>query len=371
MTKTVIMHLSSNCYPALPANHHTKNIWQQLSIGVDEYHVVARSLNNTYSFSQEGNIYLHLFPKVGRSAFYFMFISLVILYLIPKYKVTHVVAQSPVVGGFTVALMKYFYKFRFFVEIHGELYFGANQKGVWIFNFYKTLTKFSFSKANCIRVLSKSMLDDLERVYGKANRDKSVVIPVRVDKNVFNDVKLDYNLTKKNSFNMINIGAFNSVKNHLALLENLSKINLPITLTIIGNGGSLKEACLIRAKELGINLILKENISQKEIGSLLAQNDIYIHYSVAEGTPRAIIEAMLVGLPVVAVDVGYIKDIIESNVNGLLLSTFTDAELEIALSKLIDIDLRRNLGERARQYVFDNFEASVVFPKYRRFILGE
>lgn len=370
MTKTVIMHLSANCYPPLPANHHTKNIWQQLSLGVDEYHVVARSLDNKYSCTQQDNIYLHLLPKIGNSAFYFMFTSWIILFLIPKYKVTHVIAQSPVVGGLTAAVLSYFYKFRLFIEIHGVMYFSSIQKGMWHFRFYKLVSTFSFKRAQCIRVLSTSMLDDIEGVYGLGNRQKAVVVPVRVDRNIFNGFKESYALSNQGQLKLVTVGAFNSVKNHLRLIENISKLNISVSLIIIGNHGPLKEKCIALAKSLNVELLIKENISQREIGQILAAQDIYIHYSIAEGTPRAILEAMMVGLPVISTDVGYVKDIIQSEYTGLLLSDFTHQTLNSALTRLQDEGFRRQLGVVARDYVLENYEAEVVFKKYRKAILG-
>ena len=371
MTKTVIMHLSANCYPPLPANHHTKNIWQQLSVGVDEYHVVARSLDNKYSYSQQGNIYLHLLPKIGNSAFYFMLTSWIILLLIPKYKVTHIIAQSPVVGGFTAAVLSFFYKFRLFIEIHGVMYFSGIQKGNWHFRFYRLVSSFSFKRAQCIRVLSTSMLDDIERVYGLDNRKKSVVVSVRVDKKVFSVFKASYKLSSQRQLKLVTVGAFNSVKNHLQLIENLSKFNFPVSLVIIGNHGPLKEKCIALAKSLNVELLIKENISQNEISHLLIDQDIYIHYSIAEGTPRAILEAMMVGLPVISTDVGYVKDIIQSESTGLLLSDFTHQALNSALIRLQDEALRQRFGLAARHYVLENYEAEVDFKKYRNAILGQ
>jgi len=370
MTKTVIMHLSANCYPPLPANHHTKNIWQQLSAGVDEYHVVARSLDNQYSYSQEGNIYLHLLPKIGNSAFYFMFTSWIILFLIPKYKVSHVIAQSPVVGGLTAAILSFFYQFRLFIEIHGVMYFCGIQKGKWHFRFYRLVSSFSFKRAQCIRVLSTSMLDDIERVYGLENRKKSIVVPVRVDKNIFNVFKEHYALSTEKKLKLVTVGAFNSVKNHLQLIENISKLNIPVSLIIIGNHGPLKEKCIALANSLNVELLVKQNISQSEISNILITQDVYIHYSIAEGTPRAILEAMMVGLPVITTDVGYVKDIIQSEYTGILLSDFTHQELNSALTRLQSETLRRQLGVAARNYVLENYEAEVVFKKYRNAILG-
>lgn len=80
--KTKLLHISANTYPPLnEKHHHTKNIWKELAKGFDEYHILARSETNKYSFSKEGNIYLHLVPRVTKkSKIFFFYLFLDVLY---------------------------------------------------------------------------------------------------------------------------------------------------------------------------------------------------------------------------------------------------------------------------------------------------
>ena len=125
---TKCIHISANQYPKLPASHHSKVIWKELAKGCDEYHVIARSTNMTFSYSKEGNVHLHLLPSFGKRQYVFFFLSLFLPFYFLKLKPTHVIAQCPVLGGFISAAFKTIFNFKLFVELHGEHYFKSLSK---------------------------------------------------------------------------------------------------------------------------------------------------------------------------------------------------------------------------------------------------
>jgi glycosyltransferase involved in cell wall biosynthesis len=75
------------------------------------------------------------------------------------------------------------------------------------------------------------------------------------------------------------------------------------------------------------------------------------------------IEAMLVGKPVVASDVGGLRDVVQHGVTGLMVPPSDPGALAAAIDRLLDDPgLRQRMGEagrvRARQ-----FEARAVAPR--------
>lgn len=75
-----------------------------------------------------------------------------------------------------------------------------------------------------------------------------------------------------------------------------------------------------------------------------------------EGSPTAIIEAMAIGLPVVAYDIGGISEIIVSGVNGVLIQPGADADFAAALVQLLtDEALNLRLGQEARKTIQAKF----------------
>jgi glycosyltransferase involved in cell wall biosynthesis len=99
----------------------------------------------------------------------------------------------------------------------------------------------------------------------------------------------------------------------------LSKAGLPIKLMIMGNG---PERPLI--EKLTNSLRLKEKVImtgfREDARELMAVFDLFVLPSLTEGTPMALLEAMSMGLPVIASAVGEVPTIIGLGENGLLIS---------------------------------------------------
>lgn len=126
----------------------------------------------------------------------------------------------------------------------------------------------------------------------------------------------------KTQHNIFKIGLIGSFNNHykgiteainaMSLLDNSEEI---IELHILGSG-TLKDHYKSLAKELGVNdLVFFDGILKggDEVASWLKSLDLYIQPSYTEGLPRALIEAMSVGLPAVASNVGGIPELLSKD----------------------------------------------------------
>jgi glycosyltransferase involved in cell wall biosynthesis len=95
----------------------------------------------------------------------------------------------------------------------------------------------------------------------------------------------------------------------------------------------------------------------------LAEATVYALPSYMEGLPMGVLEAMAVGLPVVATTVGGIPDIVEDGVTGLLISPGDKDGLARALSLLLsDPALRRRMGVAARAVVEEGYTPQRIVP---------
>ena len=52
----VVLHVSGNRFPPLPAEHHTLAIWRELAKDADEYHVFGRAVGRRGSVTRAGNL---------------------------------------------------------------------------------------------------------------------------------------------------------------------------------------------------------------------------------------------------------------------------------------------------------------------------
>ncbi|MFC1884331.1 glycosyltransferase family 4 protein [Thermodesulfobacteriota bacterium] len=110
------------------------------------------------------------------------------------------------------------------------------------------------------------------------------------------------------------------------------------------------------SKELKLNLKTIFVGFQSEPEKWLSAFDIFVLPSITEGTPMVLLEAMSIGVPVVATSVGGIPDIIESEKEGILISPGSSIELETGIKNILtkNVDTSR-LTNSARKKIEEKF----------------
>ena len=93
--------------------------------------------------------------------------------------------------------------------------------------------------------------------------------------------------------------------------------------------------------------------------------DLFVHYSRWDAMPNAVLEAMALGLPVVASDVPGNRDAVQEGVTGFLVKTEVDL-LERCQQLLDDEPLRRKLGAAGRERVLREFSREHMLSEISR-----
>lgn len=128
-------------------------------------------------------------------------------------------------------------------------------------------------------------------------------------------------------------------------------------LMILG-GGEQERAVGAMVRRLGIGhaLELPGGLPRAEVVRRLAGADLLCLPSTYEGMPLALLEAMSLGLPVVATSVSGNPEAVEDGVTGLLVPPESASALaEALLALLLDPALRRRLGAAGRRRVEERF----------------
>ncbi|HER44187.1 MAG TPA: glycosyltransferase family 1 protein, partial [Candidatus Eisenbacteria bacterium] len=111
------------------------------------------------------------------------------------------------------------------------------------------------------------------------------------------------------------------------------------------------------AGELGISKALHMAGYRKDVPVLLSLFDLFVLPSYREGMPRALLEAMASGLPVVASDIRGCREEVEEGVTGLLVPPRDHERLAEAISRLLgEKERARRMGEAARARVAQRFD---------------
>ena len=98
-----------------------------------------------------------------------------------------------------------------------------------------------------------------------------------------------------------------------------------------------------------------------DVADVLAASDVFVLPSHFEGLPMSVIEAMLVGLPVVATDIRGPREQVVDGVTGLLVPPGTVEPLGAALRRLVgDAGLRAAMGAAGRARALAVYDEGVV-----------
>ncbi|MEO0913564.1 MAG: glycosyltransferase family 4 protein, partial [Pseudomonadota bacterium] len=135
------------------------------------------------------------------------------------------------------------------------------------------------------------------------------------------------------------IGRLAAVKGVPVLLEALRDVP-EVALTLIGDGPE-RAALEAEAGPLGDRVTFLGYRSQAEVAEALAEVDLLVLPSFAEGVPVVLMEAMAAGLPVISSRVAGIPELVEDGVSGLLLPPGDAAALAEALRALAADPARR------------------------------
>ncbi|MEQ1544787.1 glycosyltransferase family 4 protein [Methyloglobulus sp.] len=134
----------------------------------------------------------------------------------------------------------------------------------------------------------------------------------------------------------------------------------------IAGEGPLKDALTQQITDLGLTEHIELLGQISDIGKELVEADIFVSTSRHEGFPMGLLEAMAIGLPCVTFDCPSGPREISSNGEfALLIPLNNEAELELALEKLMTDDaLRNTLGSNARASVIARYSLDKVLQKW-------
>jgi glycosyltransferase involved in cell wall biosynthesis len=140
------------------------------------------------------------------------------------------------------------------------------------------------------------------------------------------------------------------------------------TATIVG-GGSLESAVKneITHRDLAKRVRQLGSLSHQESLQILSTFDVLLLTSRWEGLPLVVLEAMCAGVPVVAVNVGGLSEIINHKKNGMLIDERSGQALAWAIRAAVENhELRTEMINQARQDVHNRFSEENMLSEIRK-----
>jgi L-malate glycosyltransferase len=157
---------------------------------------------------------------------------------------------------------------------------------------------------------------------------------------------------------IVNIAALTDHKDQTTLLHAAALLrdkNVPYRLVIAGSG-ELESKLKMQQRDLRLEEHVQFAGYVKDTGWLLRAADIFVMSSHMEGLCTSILDAMAVGVPVVATNTGGIPEIVTHGKNGLLSRPRDPAGLAASIQQLMETgDLRHLFHHSGRHTVMERF----------------
>ena len=221
--------------------------------------------------------------------------------------------------------------------------FTSHSLGVFLEGYNKERTdceKIIMNKANFVTASSNYENSLISESYN-IDRKKIKLITPGVDENLFSP---DSSLRRENIF--LSIGRIQKQKRQLEAIEFLNSFreieNNFKCYFIGGPSGTSGDDYFLELKEIVKKLNLEShveflgNLPQSKIRELLNRSKLLIHTSEYETFGLVAIEAHSVGVPVVSINQGSFKEIIDNNINGYIAESFEDKDLNEFILKIFN-----------------------------------
>ena len=140
-----------------------------------------------------------------------------------------------------------------------------------------------------------------------------------------------------------------------------------MSFVLVGDGPSDVRAAFIRHLEgrgLGDSVVVSDPQPNDRVLALLADADAFFFPSAREGFPFSVLEAMAVGLPIVASNVGALPEMVDVPAGGFLMPPDDVAGFADALERLrSDPKLRYDMGRHNRTQAEVRYDYDVVVKR--------
>jgi glycosyltransferase involved in cell wall biosynthesis len=223
------------------------------------------------------------------------------------------------------------------------------------------LEKMAFQYADGIILTTKEMQREVINRYG-IPKTKIGIVPNPVNTEVFKPDSGSKKVRGRIGF----VGRFTFEKNIPLLFQAIKGLE-QVSLLMIGDGPMRTELEMM-ARQLGIHVDFKGRVPNYSLPEFLNTCEAFILPSQWEGLPKALLEAMACGLPVIGSDVPGIRELIRHKETGYLCPASAQGVREAVKALLENSVLSQRLGKGGRKYIVDNYALESVIGKEIEFL---
>ncbi|WP_257307407.1 glycosyltransferase [Geothrix campi] len=175
------------------------------------------------------------------------------------------------------------------------------------------------------------------------------------------------------AFLWIAVGTLNKAKDYPTMLDAAAKCAAadPRFRLSIAGGGEALAALQAEAAARGLEEVVHFLGKRTDVARLLKAADAFVLSSAWEGLPNAVMEALASGLPVVATDVGGIRDLVEPGRSGWIVPPQNpDALAEQMLGAMaLNPPTLQHMGAHGRERMISRFDQERIADRWESLLL--
>lgn len=239
---------------------------------------------------------------------------------------------------------------------------------------YMPLRRQFTANINRVFTITDSAIDYFSTTYGYS---KEKIITSRlgvIDRKIISKPSLP------NVFHIVSCSAIRPVKRLDIIIDVVEKLcednkNISFIWTHMGDGPlhqKIEEYATLRLSKISnIQYHLLGALSNEDVYKYYKnQNvDVFLNASESEGVPVSIMEAMSCHIPIIAPDVGGIKDVVVDGYNGILLSKECLIEEIVACFEDINLFKEKNIRDNSYKIFLEKYNAQKNYEEFIRDII--
>ena len=267
-------------------------------------------------------------------------------------------------GCLVLPFVKFFTRKKVFVNIDG-IEWKRNKWNYFIKTFLRYSEIFAVETAEAIITDNQVITDYMETAYNYKSHlieyggDQAQYVPVT------NNAIIDYHfLSSKYAFTVCRI----EPENHIHMILDAMSQQTQLQLVIIGNWKNSEYGIGLKEKYGNIEHIhLLDPIYELEVLNRIRSNCyVYLHGHSAGGTNPSLVEAMNLGLPIVAYDVMYNKETTEKKA-----VYFNNTNELMEIINQLDDTTRKKLADKMLEIAKRRYTWEVIANKYKTMLLED
>lgn len=258
-----------------------------------------------------------------------------------------------------------------FLKLNVKVVFS--KKAISASSSFVSKLKYNSKAIDAVFCVSDAVKNNFSEVLSDSNKKKLQIVPDCVPLGLLNeksnlDLRQKYNVSE-GKFVIGNIANHTTAKDLDTFINTADYVvnvlnRKDVVFFQIGKYSKLTDDFLkkIHEKKLQQYVVFTDTIEYAS--SLNPQFDVFLMTSQREGGPTSILEAMLIGVPVVTTKVGIVPSVINSGINGFISPIKDFKNLGDSINMLLnDKNLRKDFVIKSKVIINEGFTASVIAKK--------